>query len=321
MPSKLNNKDPLPPVFLNICISIFSFAVTIFFLVMASKVSTWGWAFFYAVLFSFSNNTIFSLLHESVHKSFSKNEFVNDFFGRISAAFFPTGFLLQRGFHLGHHRRNRTDAEMFDLYYVHDNKWIKYFQWYCILLGPYWFSVPLAALLYLFWPAFFSFSIFKQKNQFGYQSGAEEMFSSVAKEKKPILARLEIIYSILFQVGLFLIFELTWERLLLCYWVFGLNWGALQYADHAWTKRDIRYGAWNLKIPSFIRLIFLNYHIHHAHHSHPRIPWKYLPNYIDASAPNPSFFKIYFKMWLGPKPATEPNPKPLDKSFLNELEN
>ena len=103
-----------PKTWLNIAIALFSYSANIYLLVAATRAVTWYSALIYALLFSFSNNTVFALLHESVHRSFSKNSGINNMFGRISAAFFPTGFLLQRGFHLGHHRRNRTDAEMFD---------------------------------------------------------------------------------------------------------------------------------------------------------------------------------------------------------------
>lgn len=309
-----------PNVILNIILAVLSYSANIFLLICATKASTWYFALIYAILFSFTNNTVFGLLHESVHRSFSKNKIINDSFGRISAAFFPTGFHLQRGFHLGHHRRNRTDAEMFDLYYEHDNMILKNFQWYSTLTGLYWLSVPLAALLYLFFPGFFKLSIFNRNNKFGYQSGSEEMFSSIEKEKSPIVARAECLFSFAFQIGLFYIFDLSWDRWLLCYFLFGLNWGALQYADHAWSKRDIIYGAWNLKIPTLIRWIFLNYHLHLAHHVNPSIPWIHLPKYMNKNDPSPNFFTIYFKMWLGPRPATEPNPKPLDKVFVEKLE-
>ncbi len=50
----------------------------------------------------------------------------NDLFGRVLSAFFPTAFRFQQICHLGHHRRNRSEAEMFDYYRPGDNVLMKY---------------------------------------------------------------------------------------------------------------------------------------------------------------------------------------------------
>ena len=57
-----------------------------------------------------------------------------------------------------------------------------------------------------------------------------------------------------------------------------MNWGGLQYADHAWSERDIKNGAWNLAVPKWMQAVFLNYHYHKVHHQHPRTPWVNLPS-------------------------------------------
>jgi fatty acid desaturase len=274
---------------------------------------------FAAFLFSFSNNTLFSLLHECVHRSFAKNSFLNDFFGLLTAAFFPTGFRIQRKFHMSHHRHNRTDSEMFDLYYPEDKKWLKSLQWYSIFTGFYWLSVPMAALLYLVFPAFFNFKIFQKGQSVGKQTGSEEMFAAVLNEKKPVLARLEIVYSFSFQLALFYLLDLHFIPWLVCYWLFGMNWGALQYADHAWSPRDVREGAWNLRVPKIVRWVFLNYHIHHAHHLYPQIPWTHLPKFNDPSKER-DFLNIYWQMWKGPKLTTDRNPRYLSPEEIREMD-
>ena len=95
----------------------------------------------------------------------------------------------------------------------------------------------------------------------------------------------------------------------MCYWFFAINWGSLQYADHAWTKRDIRYGAWNLKVSFITKWFFLNYHDHKVHHIYPFLPWVYLPKFVDYNEERPTFWKIYFKILKGPTLTSEPNPK------------
>ena len=107
-----------------------------------------GWVLAGAVLaFSFLNNTIFSLLHESVHPIFHPNARGNERCGRIAAAFFPTALTFQRIFHLRHHRNNRTEVEQFDYLHPEDNKFLKRAQWYAILTGLYWLASPIGMLI------------------------------------------------------------------------------------------------------------------------------------------------------------------------------
>lgn len=304
---------------LNVVLTLTIVILNIGLLAVASH-STFPVALAAALVFSFTNNTLFSLMHECVHRSFSKNRTVNHLFGVLASAFFPTGFSLQRVFHLGHHRRNRTDAEMFDYYYPGDIKLLKYLQWYGILIGVYWLSVPFAAIMYLIFPGLFQLRFLKREHQVGQQTGAHEMFAGLAKLKRPAFVRLEILCSLALQALLFWSLDLQFSRWLLCYWLFGMNWGALQYADHAWSVRDIRHGAWNLRTSKPMQWIFLNYHLHLAHHQHPKLGWRELPKYVDETLTRPTFLSVYLSMWRGPRPTTEAAPASLDEAFLRELE-
>jgi fatty acid desaturase len=64
----------------------------------------------------------------------------------------------------------------------------------------------------------------------------------------------------------------------------------------------------------------LNYHLHLAHHDFPRVPWNHLPKYVDPRVPRPSFWRIYFEMWKGPKAYVVPfSTAELDARFLGEI--
>jgi fatty acid desaturase len=91
-----------------------------------------------------------------------------------------------------------------------------------------------------------------------------------------------------------------------CYGAFALNWCALQYTDHAWAPRDLRHGAWNLKVNRVVQYLFLNYHHHLAHHENPKVPWVHLHRFVDFSKPRPSFLRIYLSLWKGPRPIPDP---------------
>jgi fatty acid desaturase len=309
---------------LNIVIALFSYASAIGCLALASQyLDSHGFWYVlpFAIAFSFIGNTLFSLLHESVHRSFHANVALNDWFGRVSAAFFPTGFTFQRACHLGHHKRNRTDVEMFELYYPTDNKLLKRFQLYTVLTGIYWTQPLTGCLLYLFFPWALDMKWLRSKDSHSIRAlSADAMLSGVEKSN-PWIVRSEILFTLTFQLGLCWIFGISFYAWILCYWAFALNWGALQYTDHAWSARDIRNGAWNLKVHPWIRWIFLNYHHHLAHHQHPHVSWIHLPKFVDPNSEQPSFLRIYLKLWKGPTLTQEPPPPAIDKEFESLIYN
>jgi fatty acid desaturase len=44
------------------------------------------------------------------------------------------------------------------------------------------------------------------------------------------------------------------------------------------------------------------------HHRHPEISWYYLPRIAPTDATQPNYIKQYWRQWLGPRLATEPEP-------------
>ena len=251
-----------------------------------------------AVAFSFVGNTMFSLLHESVHGIAHPSRRVNEALGRFAAAFFPTALSLQRVFHLAHHARNRTEDEQFDYIRPTDRPLLKRAQWYAILTGLYWVFVPLGGLAYLLIPAAFTRA---RSSSTASQTGAASMFAMLDQAPRTAI-RLELLFTIGLQLALFFALDLTAAGWLLCYGAFAVNWSSLQYTDHAFSKLDVRDGAWNLRVSPVTRALFLNYHHHLAHHRHPQVPWLHLGRYVDPSEEQPSFWKIYLEMWRGPRP-------------------
>lgn len=79
------------PARLNITLALSAWLVAAGLLWLGSHAQAW-WHWLLACLgFALVNNTIFSLLHETVHGVFHPNRQVNLTFGRICAALFPTG--------------------------------------------------------------------------------------------------------------------------------------------------------------------------------------------------------------------------------------
>lgn len=290
------------PERMNQLIFAITFLANISLLYFASNTDNIAVTILCGILFAYTNNTMFALLHEAVHGVFSANKTTNRICGIMASAFFPTGFSLQQVFHLSHHRFNRTEKERFDYIQKGENKFIKYSQWYCILTGVYWLFVAAGAFMFLITPAFFQQKLFK--GNLGSQTGAESMFRGLNVANLKVL-RAEILYSSTFQVGLIYFLNLNLTGYLWCYLLFALNWSSLQYADHAFSELDTKEGAWNLKVSKFTQYFFLNYHFHKVHHMDMNIPWIHLNKFVTAEEERPSFWKIYLQMWKGPRPLPE----------------
>lgn len=304
------------PGTLNITLALGAYGVAAFFLWAASHTDSVATILLVAAGFSYVGNTIFSLLHESVHGIFHNQVTINDAFGRVSAAFFPTGFMVQRFCHLGHHRRNRTDEEMFDQYAPGGSRFLRYYQLYCLLTGFYWLSVPTGCVLVLLFKNLPKYRSFRER--IVRPMGLNPMLTDLEKAPGSTI-RMEIAGTMLFQAALMYGLNLTVTGWLTCYVAFALNWCSLQYTDHAWTVRDIRNGAWNLRVNKLVQFIFLNYHHHLAHHQHPKVPWIHLHKFVDLSQPRPSFLRTYLSLWAGPRLCTQPPPKTIDPDLALQL--
>ena len=254
-----------------------------------------------AIVFSFTANTLFSLLHESVHGIFATNHKVNEWAGRIASAWFPTGLSVQRAFHLTHHKNNRSRFEQFDVLNEGDVKWLKYAQWYSILTGLYWAITVIGLLLFLMLPQILRVRILRAEDSKIAEQTSSQNYLSVLDDINQVNAKLELMISFLFQGILFWMLDLSVIGWLSCYAAFALSWSSLQYTDHAFSPLDAANGAWNLRVGPIGRLFFLNYHAHLAHHQNPRAPWIHLQSLIDAKAPQPLFFHVLFEAWKGPR--------------------
>lgn len=256
-----------------------------------------------AVLFAFVNNTVFALLHEAVHGILHPHRRVNDALGRFLAAFFPTSFSLQRAFHLGHHRRNRTAAELFDYLRPGESRWLKSAQWYGLLSGLYWLAPPLSSALIALWPGSLRRAA-RSGSAWASQTSAAAMAAGAADVPAAGLRR-DVLVAACVQALLAWGLGLTPTGWAACYAAFALQWSALQYADHAFSELDPRGGAWDLRVDPLTRLLFLNYHDHRAHHLSPQTPWLHLPARVDRTRERPTWLAVYAAMWAGPRPLPE----------------
>jgi fatty acid desaturase len=297
------------PAALNSTIAIIAMIASASCLWIASHAASWWIVGAAAIVFSYTNNTLFSLLHEAVHGQFHPNRRLNDLAGAVLAGFFPTIFSIQRISHLGHHRRNRSDEELYDYYLPHQSWWLKTYWIYCLLTGFYWAIIPIAAFLYVVWPWAFRSPWFQNGPAAWW--GFRPFVRDIGGAPIPRVW-CEGVLSLLVQALLFVALDLNVIGWIICYWAFGLNWSSVQYSDHAGSPRDVIEGAWNLRFWPVARWAFLNYNYHLVHHRQPNVPWVYLPRLVRAGDANPTFWQIYLRLWLGARKAPAgPGPKPL----------
>jgi fatty acid desaturase len=293
---------------LNMALVIFVFCAAVGLLWLASQTRQWYELLGVGIVFSYLLLTNYALLHEAAHGNLQSGRRRNYWFGILTGMLFPIPFSLIRCTHRNHHQNNRTNAEMFDLYYPHDNVVMKYIQWYGILLGLFWPLVPFGAVVISLAPR----SLLKRSLGKSHTTGY--LFANV-RDVSVWRVRLETAGIVAFFVALHWLFGLHWVNTLVLYACFSFNWSTRQYIAHAFTKRDVIEGAWNLRHNWLMSWVLLHGEYDLTHHRHPEVSWIYLPRLTPPDEPRLSYFKQYWRQWLGPRPVAEPAPVPTPRQW------
>jgi fatty acid desaturase len=253
-----------------------------------------------AVVFGVLMNSVYSIIHEAEHAMLFANRKWNDFWGAIMALFFPAPFHLIRQGHLGHHFRNRSDDEAFDLYFEDDHRLWRCLILYGILTGCYWIVVVLGNVVFLLFP----FAADKKYWNFDRPSHA---FMESLNPNYRRLIQLECLAVILLHAFLIWWLHIPLLNYAVMYFGFGLTWSSMQYVHHYGTERHVTRGARNLRLWEPIDRFWLNHNWHRVHHEHPTIPWIHLPVLGRAEQTQRRGFLLwsYFRMWRGPRKAKE----------------
>lgn len=263
-----------------------------------------------AAVFSYVMLTAYALIHEAAHGNLHPRARANHVLGVLIAALFPAPFSAIRTTHQGHHLRNRTDYEMFDLYYPHESAWVRRVQWYGTLCGFFWPLVPLGALAFCLFPAAMRTRLFTRTRSSAYLLGDIR-----AEEVRAI--RGETAFVLLVQAGILWLCGGRWTTVLLCYACFAVNWSTRQYVGHAFTRRHVVEGAWNLRHNRAMSLVLLHGEWDLNHHRRPDAPWFYLPVLSTREAERVDYRTQYRRLWHGPKLCTEPAPESLERLPLS----
>ncbi|MEO6358706.1 MAG: fatty acid desaturase [Ferruginibacter sp.] len=246
---------------------------------------------------------VYSLMHEAAHNTLHPVAAWNIFLGRWLCCLFVVSFNFFRHCHLKHHKKNRTDEEMWDLYYEHQNKWLRYGNLYLMMIGFGYLALWLSVILFAIAPRLVNTRFFKKHTEIkGFLAGSDDVH-------KVKITQVECIIVIAFQVLVLWMINWNFSLWLIFYLIHGFIWSSQNYINHAFSPRDIINGAHNLKIPVWLNLIYLNFNLHLAHHQNPKIPWLHLPKFIRTGNGRISFFKNYLRLWKGPRLTHEISPK------------
>jgi fatty acid desaturase len=100
----------------------------------------WGCIVIGAV-FVLTLNSVYFAIHEAEHGLLLSNRRSNDLVGTVLSVLLPAPYTFMRNVHLAHHVINRSDDEVFDLYFQEDPAWWKKLQFLGILTGGFWLSL------------------------------------------------------------------------------------------------------------------------------------------------------------------------------------
>jgi fatty acid desaturase len=290
------------PATLNVIIVCVTSMLYFLLLYQAGQASS-VWAIVaYGLLFAIVMIPVYSLMHEVAHNTLLPNNWWNNFLGRWLCTLFIIPFTFYRHCHLRHHKKNRTDVEVWELYFEEKDKRNTYGNLYLMMVGCGYLACWLSVILFAISPPALYSSFFKKSKIIaGFLEGSNQ------KEKVATMrweSWLTIFLQIAFVVALQIPF-LTWLTMFL---IHGLVWSSQNYVNHAFSPRDIINGAHNLKMPIWLKPVYLNFNVHLAHHQNPKIPWIHLPNFIKKGEGRIAFFRNYLRLWKGPVPSNEKAP-------------
>lgn len=303
----MNEPPPNTPIpnRLNLCLVASVFLGGTALLWLGSHVTALYAIVLVGIAFSYLMLTNYALLHEAAHSNLHSHARVNYLLGVITGLLFPVPFRVLRTTHQNHHDHNRTDHEIFDLYYPTDGRVLKWLQWYSILCGLFWPVIPVGAAIFAVCPALLRWQLLRKAEP------ARGLGIIANVERNGIrMMRLELMLIVLFFCALFWSFDLKWQNTLLIYACFSFNWSTRQYVGHAFSRRDIVEGAWNLWHFPWMSYLLLHGEWDLNHHRRPDVPWYYLPRLSPPDEPRIRYWKQYWLQWLGPRPCQEPEPGP-----------
>jgi fatty acid desaturase len=288
------------PAGVNLCIAGVQVLSAFVIFHLTSLSSEWWQILALSCVFGLLGNSIYATIHEAEHGILHPSRWVNDTVGVLLALLFPAPFHLIRQGHIGHHRRNRSDDEAFDLYFEGDRPWLKWLILYGILTGFYWMLVAISNVVVAIAPSILNRRFFEfDRPSVAFMDSLNPGYRRMIQLEGMLACALHaiIVWSL----------EIPLLHYFLVYFGFGFSWSAMQYVHHFGTERHVLRGTRNVWLFAPIDLLWLNHNWHRAHHEQPTVPWIYLPTLSSELGATERSFLVtqYLRMWHGPRKTDE----------------
>jgi fatty acid desaturase len=290
------------PSTLNFLLASFYIAANVFqFIILPvwllSENQLWGLVLLPLALLT---NPFWSLIHEAIHDLFHNNKVVNAFFGRLLGILFGSPFRILRMSHLLHHKLNRLPVEGTE--YYDREKCTKaaaspgyFFQ---IFLGLY--LVEVAS------PAFFLLprkGLEKFRQRFLSAQSVSGMLMQIWLSRESLREiRIDGVLTIFWLSVAFYLYGRCWPMLLGALLARGFLISFLDNVYHYETPVGNIFFAKNLKLPTGLTTLFLNFNLHGIHHINPAISWVNLPHAFEVQGARyqGGFFAAAVRQLQGP---------------------
>lgn len=246
----------------------------------------------------------YSLLHEACHDKLHARPALNRLLGTTSATLFPIAFSLIHETHRGHHARNRSDEEMFDLYREGEAVLPKRVRWYALLLGGHYVAMVLSSLAILLVPPGLIRRLLAR--DFNYGPYLEELLAP--GNVRRIRWETMLIMAGVCAVVVFL----DVARILPAVLLGVVLWSTNQYLAHVFSPRDRVEGAFNLTGAGILGWVLLHREHDLTHHRDPQLPWIYLPSQRRDSDERLNYFRQWVRQWSAPRLIDERGEGPED---------
>lgn len=238
------------------------------------------------VFFCLMMQGVFSFMHEAFHGHAHPDKRTNRLLGIVSSTIFGTSYTLFRINHIGHHARNRTRAELVDYIYPDEAPLRKILLYYTGILGGIWLGGFLGALLLPLLP-------YGTARKLAANSEANSFLTAFKDFESHDwnMMRVELAFGLVFWVAAILLFDWRWSTLLTAYAAFALSWSWLQWVYHVRSPIDVIEGAYNLRVATPVRWLFLNFNYNLTHHRDSSWHWQELHAVSDPAETQPLWYR------------------------------
>ena len=264
--------------------------------VMDASSMNWSVRLAALIVFCVMMQGVFTMLHEFCHRNAHADRRVNYLIGWIAAILFGTSPTLLQVQHWGHHRRNRTESERGEFIHEDEIAWLKRFRYYTAILGGIWLGCLSFALIAPLLPYSVSRWLARDKRFNTFAAGFDD-FNAFEWARM----RVEGVVCFVLWGSLVCFGPWHWETLAIAYAAFAFTWSSLQWVYHLNTPIHVIEGAYNLRLPLVMRLLFLNFNCNLTHHRDPSMPWQELFANSNQKETQPLWYR-YLRVFYPPMP-------------------